>query len=162
MKVYDYHENNLLSTILFVLITIVCLTVLAFLVINSIKAIKKRGFCKDTILLLGAVTVVLILTCFLSYQTFTLVKFDVICASGDYEFVSGSLEIVSITQNDYRDVEQYDIEFIVDGTHFKNTNSFSAEQKELISSNLEKDVEVRFSFIGKELVIYQIIICEDE
>ena len=162
MKIYDYYEDNSLSTVIFVLITIICFAVLIFLIIHNVKGVRKHGFCLETALLLAALIVTAVFTCFLSCNSLALIKFDVTCGAGNYETVSGPVEIVAVTRNDYRDSEQYDIDFFVNEMRFQNTTSFSTKQKELILSNLEKDIEVRYSFVGKELVIYQILICINE
>ncbi len=162
MIIYDYSEDILLSTIIFALMTIICLVTLLFLVIHSVRAIKRNGVTSGLLVPLVAIIVVSVLLVFLSYRTFTLVKFSSACASGNYESVSGSIEIVSCKKNDYRDTELYDIEFTVNGLYFKNTNSFSLEQKTQLTTNFDKNIEVRYSYIGKELMIYQIVICDNE
>lgn len=112
--------------------------------------------------LLIAIIVALVLFCFVSYRTFMIIKFHFTCISENYESVLGPIEIVSCTQNDYRDMELYDVEFKINGMYFKPVNSFSIEQKTLLTTNLDKDIEIRYSYIGKELVIYQIVIYKNE
>lgn len=162
MIIYDYSKDSSLCTFLFTLITIVCVVCLIMIVIFGVRTVMKYGISYPTFLLLLATIVTLIISVFLSHNTFAMLKYNSTCTSGNYELVSGPLEIVSITQNDYRDEELYNIEFTVNGISFKNVvNSFSAEQKNILTT-LDKDVEVRYSYINDNLVIYQIVINIDE
>ncbi len=162
MKIYDFYNDNSMATVIFVAATITCLVVLSSLIIYFIKTIKKGVDVFPILLLAIGFIIVLVLICYLSYYSFMLVKFNIICVKGDYEMVTGPAEIVKIERNDYRDSELYNIEFVVDKIQFKTVNSYSVEEKELIVSNLDKDIQVLYSYIGNELIIYQIIICLDE
>lgn len=162
MVIYDYSKDSSLFLILFALITIVCFVCVIVFVVLGIRTFLKTGISYHIFLLSLATIVAMILFAFLTHHTFVLTKYNVTCASGNYEFVSGSLEIVSITQDDYRDEELYTIDFIVNGVSFNGiVNSFSIEQKNMLTT-LDKDVEIRYSYINDELVIYQIVICIDE
>ena len=157
MIIYDFSKDSSLFSFLFTLITIVCFVCLIMLVIFGIRTVMKNGISYHTFLLLIAVTIVMVLFVFLSYRTFGVMKYNLTCTSKNYELVSGPLEIVSITRDDYRDEELYTIDFIVDGHTFKGVvNSFSAEQKKQLTT-LDKDIEVRYSYIRDDLVIYQIV-----
>lgn len=162
MIIYDYSKDSSLYSILFSLITIVCVCCLIILIILGIKTVMKNGVSYHIILVSLAVIVMLILSGFVSYRTYTIIDYNLKCTSGNYETVSGTFEIVSITQDDYRDEELYTIDFIVNGVSFNDpVNSFSAKQKNMLST-IDKNVEIRYSYINDELVIYQIVICIDE
>ncbi len=162
MIIYDYSKDSSLFSILFILIAIVCFVCLIMLAVFSIRTFLKTGISHYVFLLLLATIVLMILFAFLARFAFGLTKYNITCASGDYEFVSGPLEIISVTQDDYRDEELYSVDFKVDGITFQSVvNSFSAEQKNMLTS-LDKDIEVRYSYINDELVIYQLVICIDK
>ena len=75
----------------------------------------------------------------------------------NYKTTTGKIEIIAISQNDYRDEELYSIDFVVNGVAFnKLFNSFSTEQKDILTS-IERQIEIRYSYVKGEMVIYQIV-----
>lgn len=158
MVIVDWTEDYFTAAIVFGVLTLLCLSVLIYLIIRVTKAIIKRKFSVELFLLFIIIAVILIMAGFLSYRTITLAKFNVVFWSDNYEVVSGEFEINSITRNDYRDSELYDIEFTINEMHFINTYGFSFEEKEKLIKNSNANIEVRYHYIGKEVFIYQILL----
>ena len=158
MVIVDWTEDYFTAAIVFGFLTLLCLSVLIYLIIEAVKLIKKRNFSAELILLFLIIAVILIMAGFLSYRTITLAKFNVVFWSDNYEVVSGEFEINSITRDDYRDSELYDIEFTINEMHFINTYGFSFEEKEKLIKNSNANIEVRYHYIGKEVFIYQILL----
>jgi len=158
MVIVDWTEDYFTAAIVFGFLTLLCLSVLIYLIIEAVKLIKKRNFSAELILLFLIIAVILIMAGFLSYRTITLAKFNVVFWSDNYEVVSGEFEINSITRNDYRDSELYDIEFTINEMHFINTYGFSFEEKEKLIKISNANIEVRYHYIGKEVFIYQILL----
>lgn len=157
MKIYDYYNDNLYLSTIFFILTVVCIIVVIYLAINAIKSVKRNGVSIQTAIYLLPIIVVTVLLFFVSRYTFNLMKFDLICKNQKYETVTGDMKIISIERNDYRDTEEYDIVFSVDGVILDNlVNTFSKEQKEKLLSAESKNITVFYSYIANELAIYQI------
>lgn len=156
MVLYDYSGESSLNSILFVTISVICIVCLIVLTIFAIRTYIK-GWLEHAVFLSVAVLVLLIISIFLSHQAFMLSKYNVICTRGNYEIAIGTIKDLHVSRNDYRDEELYSIDFTVDGVEFKNlVNSFSDEQRDLLTS-FNDDVEVRYSYVKGEIVIYQIV-----
>ena len=121
------------------------------------RQVGKRGWSEHSVILSIAVVVSLIISIFLSNQAFVLTKYNVLCTQGNYKTAFGTLDNLLVLRNDYRDEELYTIEFTVNDVEFKNlVNSFSIEQCNQFTS-FDGNVEVRYSYIKGEIVIYQIV-----
>ena len=161
MKIYDYNDDYSLISIVFVILSIICIILLAWLVIQLVKSFGKVH--KIVILLLScSIVITLVPTIYMSYQAFNFIKFDVTCKTGSYESVVGRLQVDSIERADYRDVELYKITFSVNGVIFDNINSFSKIQKEQLCQAEGEEVKVCYSYVKNELIVYQILSYIDE
>ena len=157
MVLYDYSKESSLNSIVFITISVICIICLAILTVFSIRTYMKRGWSEHSVILSIAVVVSLIISIFLSNQAFVLTKYNVLCTQGNYKTAFGTLDNLLVLQNDYRDEELYTIEFTVNDVEFKNlVNSFSIEQCNQFTS-FNGNVEVRYSYIKGEIVIYQIV-----
>lgn len=157
MVLYDYSKESSLNSIIFITISVICIICLAILTVFSIRTYMKRGWSEHSVILSIAVVVSLIISIFLSNQAFVLTKYNVLCTQGNYKTAFGTLDNLLVLQNDYRDEELYTIEFTVNDVEFKNlVNSFSIEQCNQFTS-FNGNVEVRYSYIKGEIVIYQIV-----
>ena len=157
MVLYDYSKESSLNSIIFITISVICIICLAILTVFSIRTYMKRGWSEHSVILSIAVVVSLIISIFLSNQAFVLTKYNVLCTQGNYKTAFGTLDNLLVLRNDYRDEELYTIEFTVNDVEFKNlVNSFSIEQCNQFTS-LNGNVEVRYSYIKGEIVIYQIV-----
>ena len=157
MVLYDYSKESSLNSIIFITISVICIICLAILTVFSIRTYMKRGWSEHFVILSIAVVVSLIISIFLSNQAFVLTKYNVLCTQGNYKTAFGTLDNLLVLQNDYRDEELYTIEFTVNDVEFKNlVNSFSIEQCNQFTS-FNGNVEVRYSYIKGEIVIYQIV-----
>jgi len=156
MVLYDYSKESSLNSILYVTISVICIVCLTVLTIFAIRTYIK-GWSEHAVFLSIAIVVLLIISIFLSHQAFMLSKYNVICTRGNYEITIGTIEDLHVSRNDYRDEELYSIDFTVDGVEFKNlVNGFSDEQRDLLTS-FNDDVEVRYSYVKGEIMIYQIV-----
>ena len=157
MVLYDYSKEASLNSIIFITISVICIICLAILTVFSIRTYVKRGWSEHSVILSIAVVVSLIISIFLSNQAFVLTKYNVLCTQGNYKTAFGTLDNLLVLRNDYRDEELYTIEFTVNDVEFKNlVNSFSIEQCNKFTS-FNGNVEVRYSYIKGEIVIYQIV-----
>jgi len=157
MVLYDYSKESSLNSIIFITISVICIICLAILTVFSIRTYMKRGWSEHSVILSIAVVVSLIISIFLSNQAFVLTKYNVLCTQGNYKTAFGTLDNLLVLRNDYRDEELYTIEFTVNDVEFKNlVNSFSIEQCNQFTS-FNGNVEVRYSYIKGEIVIYQIV-----
>ena len=157
MKIYDYYDEYALSSTLFTIISIICILALAFQIVCLIKSFYKAYTSKEALLLLCSIVITLVLTLFISCKAICLIKFDIACKTDNYESVDGQMQIISVERDDYRDVQQYDITFSVNGIVFDHINSFSEVQKEQFSQADGKRVKVSYAYVGNKLVIYQIV-----
>ncbi|MBE6788052.1 MAG: hypothetical protein E7539_00105 [Ruminococcaceae bacterium] len=157
MKIYDYYDDSSYLSQIFLIITVVCAIIIFYLIINTIKTVKGNGVGIQTAVHLLPIVIVTVLLFFVSRYTYNLVKFDSICKNQKYETVTGNMKLISVERNDYRDTEEYDIAFSVDGVILDNiVNKFSKEQKEKLLSVESKTITVHYSYIANELAIYQI------
>ena len=157
MVLYDYSKESSLNSIIFITISVICIICLAILTVSSIRTYMKRGWSEHSVILSIAVVVSLIISIFLSNQAFVLTKYNVLCTQENYKTAFGTLDNLRVLRNDYRDEELYTIEFTVNDVEFKNlVNSFSIEQCNQFTS-FNGNVEVRYSYIKGEIVIYQIV-----
>ena len=157
MVLYDYSKESSLNSIIFITISVICIICLAILTVFSIRTYMKRGWSEHSVILSIAVVVSLIISIFLSNQAVVLTKYNVLCTQGNYKTAFGTLDNLLVLRNDYRDEELYTIEFTVNDVEFKNlVNSFSIEQCNQFTS-FNGNVEVRYSYIKGEIVIYQIV-----
>ena len=157
MVLYDYSKESSLNSIIFITISVICIICLTILTVFSIRTYMKRGWSEHSVILSIAVVVSLIISIFLSNQAFVLTKYNVLCTQGNYKTAFGTLDNLLVLRNDYRDEELYTIEFTVNDVEFKNlVNSFSIEQCNQFTS-FNGNVEVRYSYIKGEIVIYQIV-----
>ena len=162
MVVYDYSKESSLNSLVFCAISLICILCLIFLMVLAVRTYMKKGCGEHFIILILAAVASLILSVFLSHHAFVLSKYNAICVHGNYETTTGEIEIIAISQNDYRDEELYSIDFVVNGVAFNNlVNSFSKEQKEILTS-IERQVEIRYSYLKGEMVIYQIVAYTEE
>ena len=157
MVLYDYSKESSLNSIIFITISVICIICLAILTAFAIRTYMKKGWSEHSVILSIAVVVSLIISIFLSNQAFVLTKYNVLCTQGNYKTAFGTLDNLLVLRNDYRDEELYTIEFTVNDVEFKNlVNSFSIEQCNQFTS-FNGNVEVRYSYIKGEIVIYQIV-----
>ena len=157
MVLYDYSKESSLNSIIFITISVICIICLAILTVFFIRTYMKRGWSEHSVILSIAVVVSLIISIFLSNQALVLTKYNVLCTQGNYKTAFGTLDNLLVLRNDYRDEELYTIEFTVNDVEFKNlVNSFSIEQCNQFTS-FNGNVEVRYSYIKGEIVIYQIV-----
>lgn len=154
---YDYSKESSLYSSIFSIISVICILCVVVLIILGVRTYNQHDRTNHLIIISFVTIISLILSMFLSYQAFAVIKYNNTCASGNYETIIGSIEIVSVAQNDYRGEELYSIDFVVNGVEFKNlVNNFSADQKNLITA-IDDNVEVRYAYIKGELMIYQIV-----
>ena len=111
---YDYYYDGSLVSVFFSILTVVCLFALICLIKYAVKNIKIYGFNLPNILWMCAVAVVLTVTVSCSFNAYRLLKFDIMYSNHRYETVAGTLRVIEIERDDYRDAEQYDIIFTVD------------------------------------------------
>ena len=154
---YDYYYDGSFVSVFFSILTVVCLFALICLIKYSVKNIKKYGFNLPNILWMCAVAVVLTVTVSCSFNAYRLFKFDIMYSNHRYETVAGTLRIIEIERDDYRDAEQYDVIFTVDDVLFDNTNSFTKEQKDQLVERDNKTIMVHYNYVGKKPMIYEII-----
>ena len=157
MVLYDYSKESSLNSIIFITISVICIICLTILTVFFIRTYMKRGWSEHSVILSIAVIISLIISIFLSNQALVLTKYNVLCTQGNYKTAFGTLDNLLVLRNDYRDEELYTIEFTVNDVEFKNlVNSFSIEQCNQFTS-FDGNVEVRYSYIKGEIVIYQIV-----
>lgn len=157
MVLYDYSKESSLNSIIFITISVICIICLTILTVFFIRTYMKRGWSEHSVILSIAVVISLIISIFLSNQALVLTKYNVLCTQGNYKTAFGTLDNLLVLRNDYRDEELYTIEFTVNDVEFKNlVNSFSIEQCNQFTS-FDGNVEVRYSYIKGEIVIYQIV-----
>lgn len=162
MVLYDYSKESLLNSIIFVAISLICIVCTIVLTFFAVRTYMKKELSEHSIFLTIAIVASLILSVFLSYQAFVLSKYNTLCAQGNYKTATGAIEIISVSRNDYRDEELYSIDFAVNEATFNNlVNSFSAEQKDILTS-IDRTVQIRYSYIKGEMVIYQIVTYTEE
>ena len=162
MVLYDYSKESSLNSFIFISISLICILCLIFLTVLAVRTYMKKGNGEHFIFLTIATIVSLILSAFLSYQAFVLSKYNAMCVQENYETTIGTIEIISVSRNDYRDEELYSIDFAVNGITFNNlVNSFSTEQKDILTS-IDRKVEIRYSYVKGKMVIYQIVAYTEE
>ena len=162
MILYDYSKESLLSSIVFSIISLICIICLAVFITLGVRTYVKNGWDHRLVKLSLAIVVSVVLSVFLLDQTFKMINRNAIYSSGKYETIVGPIEIGSITRRDYRDEELYSIDFVVAGVHFQNlVNSFSVEKKNELTKS-DTDVEIRYSYVEEEMIIYQIVACIEQ
>ncbi|MBQ8579850.1 MAG: hypothetical protein IJ448_04070 [Oscillospiraceae bacterium] len=124
------------------------------------KQIKTLGILPRLLIQGIPAGVSLLLAVLCAVNCFQYLQFAYAYCVGDYAEVSGELNAIVITRNDSREEELYDIEFQIGDVVFSTQNSYTAAQKAYFTE--DRTVTVQYGYLGREMMIYRIIVCAND
>lgn len=161
MLIYDFTKNLLQISVFMCLIALVCIVCLIQLIVWTKNAFKNKEIVQIVALLLAIIILIPIIFG-ASFYAFITTRGVFTYYSGNYKFVSGQLEILTIERNDSRYEELYYMSFTIGDVLFENAvNGFSKKLKDTLSA-IDKNVEIRYSYLNRKVMIYQIFVLTDE